>query len=345
MEYFEFIYKKLGTKFDYYFFESETGKDGLEIISENKKVFTDSGGAVIFKGEEYGLHNRVFISAQGLPTYEAKELGLNKKKFKIFSPDLSIIVTGNEINDYFKVLLKVMELVMPSVAQRTKHIGHGIMRFAEGKMSSRTGGVIGAEFLINQIIEKIKEGENDSSLTKSGEEYETMAVAAIRYSILKQSIGRDIIFDFEKALSIKGDAAPYLQYTYARLRNIGRNSGKQSQFSIKLATSGFIIPGWVSGFGIDLSKLENKEELTIIKHLLNFPDVVKESAESHGVNNLALYLYKLATYANYYYETIRILDNTTKRPERNARLLLVETITAVLKKGLGLLGIKTLERI
>lgn len=345
LEYFEIIYKKLGTKFDHYFFESETGKDGLRIIDENEKIFTDSEGAVIFRGEDYGLHSRVFINAQGLPTYEAKELGLNEKKFEFFSPDLSIIVTGNEINDYFKVLLKVMELIMPDIARRTRHIGHGMMRFASGKMSSRTGDVITAESLIGRIIGEIRERENNSISAKSYEEYEIMAIAAVKYSILKQSIGRDIIFDFEKALSIKGDAAPYLQYTYARLKSILRNSRKRSRFGIRLATSGFIIPSWVGELGIDLSKLKGKEELIIIKHLINFPDVVKESAESYTINNLALYLYKLATHANYYYETVRVLDDAVKWPERNARLLLVETVARTLRKGLDLLGIKTLEKI
>ncbi len=347
LEYFETIYKKLGTKFDHYFFESETGKDGLEVISENKKVFTESEGALIFKGEDYGLHNRVFVNAKGLPTYEAKELGLNKKKFDLYSPNLSIIVTGNEINDYFKVVLKVMELIMPEIAKKTCHIGHGMMRFSSGKMSSRTGNVITAESLIEQVISKIKikEQEAGSAFKKTEKEYESLAVSAVKYMILKHSIGSDIIFDFERALSIKGDAAPYLQYTYARLRSIGRNSKKINRLSIRFAASGFEISSWIWGLGIDLSKLTEEKELMLIRHILNFSDIVEESAGSHNINDLALYLYKLAARANNYYENVRILDNKTKTPQRNARLLLVETAARVLKRGLNLLGIETLEKL
>lgn len=336
LEYFENIYKKLGTKFERNFFESEFGPKGIEIIKQHPEVFEQSEGAVVFRGEKYGLHTRVFINSAGLPVYEAKELGLNKEKFNLYLPDLSVIVTGNEINDYFKVLLKVMELTMSDLARRTKHIGHGMLRFATGKMSSRTGDVITAESLIEQLIEEIKKKESDRSFAKTQEQYETMAIAAIKYQILKQNIGHDIIFDFEKALSITGDAAPYIQYTYARLFSILRKS-KQANFKFPILNFKF--------GKTDVSKLTREEEIALIKYLLQFPDIVKDAAESHSINTLTTYLYKLAADANYYYETVRILSDETKRPERNARLLLVETIAQVLKKGLSLLGIQTLERV
>src|SRR3989344_5125979 len=157
LEYFETIYKKLGTKFDRYFFESEAASDGLRIVNEHPDVFTESDGAKVFRGEDHGLHTRVFVSSKGLPTYEAKELGVNKKKFEKDNPDISIIVTGNEINDYFKVLVKVMELTMPEVAARTRHISHGMLRLPGGKMSSRTGDVITADSLIEQTKSKLPE--------------------------------------------------------------------------------------------------------------------------------------------------------------------------------------------
>jgi arginyl-tRNA synthetase len=213
LDYFETIYKKLGTKFDRYFFESEAADDGLKIVKEHPEVFVESEGAKVFKGERYGLHTRVFVNSQGLPTYEAKELGVNKKKFDQDKLDLSIIITGNEINEYFKVLLKVMELTIPEVAKKTKHISHGMLRLPGGKMSSRTGEIITVELLIKQVKSKLPESETDEIKDK-------IAISAIKYSILKQSPGRDIIFDFEKSLSVKGDSAPYLQYTYARLRSI-----------------------------------------------------------------------------------------------------------------------------
>ncbi len=99
LEYFDTIYKRLGTKFNQFFFESEVAENGIKVVREflKKGIFIESEGAVVFKGEDHGLHTRVFITSQGLPTYEAKEIGLNTEKFNKY-PDLteSIIVTANE---------------------------------------------------------------------------------------------------------------------------------------------------------------------------------------------------------------------------------------------------------
>jgi arginyl-tRNA synthetase len=111
LEKFEELYKKLGTKFDHYFFESKEGVEGKQIVEAHLEdgIFEKSDGAIIFPGEKYGLHTRVFINSNGLPTYEAKEMGLNKKKFEV-EPDLykSIIITGNEIKEYFKVFSAII---------------------------------------------------------------------------------------------------------------------------------------------------------------------------------------------------------------------------------------------
>ena len=207
LEYFEKIYKRLGTKFDRYFFESEEGPKGLKIVKRHPNIFVESDGAIVF----HGSHTRVFVNSQGLPTYEAKELGLNQEKFNLYHPDLSLIVTGSEITGYFKVLMEAMKLVMPDVAAKTRHIPHGMMRLSSGKMSSRTGDIVTADDFIDQV--KAKTGS------------EEVAIGAIKYSILKQGMGHDIVFDFEKSLAINGDSGVYLQYTHARMQSILAKSG------------------------------------------------------------------------------------------------------------------------
>jgi arginyl-tRNA synthetase len=329
LEYFETIYQRLDTKFDNYFFESEMGNDGLALLAKNPKVFQKSNGAVIFKGEDYGLHTRVFVNSQGLPTYEAKELGLNKRKFELYPLDLSVIVTGNEIVEYFRVLHKVMELVIPEVAAKTLHIPHGMMRLASGKMSSRTGDVVTAEQLIEETKSRIREKENkENGLTEKEHEHnsEGIAIGAIKYSILKQSPGHDIVFDFDKSLAVEGDSGPYLQYAYARLKGILNKAG-----------------------GHDLKKgdfgvLQEDRELDLVRHLLEFPPVIKDSGEKTSPQYLAGYLYELAGLANRFYESLPVM----KEPDENiktARLGLVEIVASVLKTGLNLLGMQVLERI
>ncbi len=326
---FEVMYKKLGTKFDVYFFESEMGEEGKETVLGNPKIFKKSEGAIVFKGEDYGLHTRVFINSKGLPTYEAKELGLNKKKFELYPLDLSIIITGNEIDEYFRVLLKVMELIMPEVAEKTVHISHGMLRLPSGKMSSRTGDVITAEWLISEIKSRLKEKENkDKGLT--GEEKENnseqIAIGAMKYSILRQALGHDIIFDFDKSLSLEGDSGPYAQYAYARLKSI---LSKAENYDARSA---------------DMAVLKEKSELELIKQLLELPEVIKYSGEKLAPHHLVKYIHELASAMNHFYESIRILTDEDV-PRRQARLVLVETAAAILKTGLGLLGVKVLEKI
>ncbi len=330
LEYFEEIYKRLGTKFDHYFFESEVGKEGLEIVLGHENTFSKSDGAIVFHGEDYGLHTRVFVNAQSLPTYEAKELGLNKKKFELYPLDLSVIVTGNEINAYFGVLLKVMELVMPEVAKKTRHVPHGMLRLSSGKMSSRTGEVITAESLIDEVKSRLQEKERERenfNSTNEGVNREDVAIGAIKYSILKQAMGQDIVFDFDKSLSLKGDSGPYLQYTHARMRSILRKSEIKSQKS-----------------KFESGHLMSEPELALIRKIMEFPDVVLRAAEDLQMSGLANYLYKLAVFANKLYETTPVLKEENES-RRNALLVLLETTSQVLKSGLGLLGIEAPEKI
>ena len=328
LEYFSSIYERLGMKFDHYFFESEVGKDGLDVIAAHKNVFKESDGAIVFPGEAYGLHTRVFVNSQGLPTYEAKELGLNKKKFELYPLDQSIIITGNEIIDYFKVLLKAMELTIPDVAKKTRHVPHGMLRLPGGKMSSRTGDVITADALLAQLKTRFAEQSSEHSELAGDEREaatEAIAIGAIKYSILKQNPGQDIIFDFDTSLSLHGDSGPYLQYAYARLRSILRKaeSGEQKK-------DGALI-------------FESDIERALVRKIFELPDVIAHAREAYVPSALATYLHKLASAANKFYEMTPILKDDNEN-RRNARLKLVEIAARTLGSGRALLGIATLER-
>ncbi|MCX6717395.1 MAG: arginine--tRNA ligase, partial [Candidatus Taylorbacteria bacterium] len=206
---FEKIYKILGTKFDKYFFESETTPIGIKIVQNNidNGIFDRSEGAIIFKGENYGLHTRVFINSQGLPTYETKELGLTLTKFKkdnLFSKklDLSVVTTATEQTEYMKVVQKAISLIKPEIEAKMKHIAHGMMRLESGKMSSRKGNVVTGESLIKDSLDMIREKitERDFTAEEKEEIAKIVGISALKYSILKSSIGGDIVYDFEKSI-------------------------------------------------------------------------------------------------------------------------------------------------
>ncbi|MEX0930067.1 MAG: arginine--tRNA ligase, partial [Candidatus Paceibacterota bacterium] len=220
LNHFEEIYKKLGTRFDYYFFESQVFEDGLKLVEEGKQkgVFEESEGAVVYHGEQDGLHTRVFVNARGLPTYETKELGLTKQKFETEAFDQSIVVTGNEQTSYFQVVMAALDKLRPEWVAKTKHIEHGMLRTPEGKMSSRKGNVIGGGTLIEDVEERAREkiAESERELDDPEKLATQEAVAAIKYAILRQTPGKNVVFDIDQSLSLEGDSGPYLQYTHTR---------------------------------------------------------------------------------------------------------------------------------
>lgn len=325
--YFEVMYKILGTKFDHYFFESEVADFGKETVLKNVgSIFAESDGAVVFKGEEYDkkLHTRVFVNKEGLPTYEAKELGLAKLKYDTYPYDTSIVITGNEINEYFKVLLKAMSLVFPELAVKTKHISHGMLKLPEGKMSSRTGNVITATTLINQVTEKVLEKmkEGDIPENERGIIAETIGLGAIKYTILRQAIGGDIIFDFDKSISFEGDSGPYLQYSAVRANSI-----------LKKAEGIVEISG---------EKPKDWQTTNLERMLDRFFDVVERSGKEFAPHYITTYLTELAGEFNSFYASGKIIDEADNTSPY--RLAITRTFLYWMVGGLNLLGIKVPEK-
>lgn len=325
LRYFEVIYKKLGTKFDDYYFESETANTGKEIVKENiGKVFEESDGAVVFKGEKYGLHTRVFLNSEGIPTYEAKDLGLIKTKFTKHSDlDLSISITGNEVNEYFKVMLKAAEMVEPEWAGKTKHISHGMLRLPEGKMSSRTGDVISAIGLMAEIEKEIQNRMEKKESLDYDKTVEQVTLSAIKYSILKSASGKDIIFDMNKSVSVEGNSGPYLQYTNARINSILEKAKQEN-----------ILPICKTLGVLQISEVE--------KLLYRFPEVIERAGGEYEPHYIATYLSELAQAFNSYYSENKIVDLNDENS--SYRIALAQAVGQVIKNGLYLLGIESPEK-
>lgn len=328
LKHFEEIYKKLGTKFDYYYLESEVVHDGMALVEENleKGIFEKSDGAIVFKGEKYDpkLHTRVFINSQGVPTYETKELGLNTKKWKKVRPDKSIIITANEQADYFRVVMKALELIEPEAAKVTEHISHGMLRFAEGKMSSRKGNVITGESLIRDVEELVHEKLKDRQMDdkQKAQTAEIVAVAAIKYSILKQVTSSDIIYDFDKSISFEGDSGPYLLYTAVRAQSV-LEKAKKEKIKPKIAKEGVYTSA-------------------ITRHLVKFPQVVSRASNERAPHLIATYLVELSSMFNAWYANVVIVKKDD--PESPIRVAITQATRIVLENGLKLLGMRVPEK-
>ena len=320
LEYFETIYKVIDTTFDEYFFESEAGPKGKELVESNPDIFVESDSARIFEGEKYGLHTRVFLNKEGLPTYEAKELALAKMKEDSFGEyDHSVVSTSNEINEYFKVLKKAMSFVYPELEKKTEHIGHGTVRLSTGKMSSRTGDVIPAIDFIEEVADTVAVKMDEGGKTAPSDELtKDIAIAAIKYATLKGNILQDSVFDNEKALSFEGDSGPYLQYTHARICSV---LDKAKDVGIEANTN-------------NAPEMPYKLE----KYLYQFEEVIKDALVERAPHKVVGFLTELAGEFNSFYAQEKIADKDDEFAPY--KVAVAEAVRQTLKNGLWVLAIK-----
>ncbi|MEX0933509.1 MAG: arginine--tRNA ligase [Candidatus Paceibacterota bacterium] len=323
---FEELYTILGTTFDFYFFESETEKLGRALVREylEKGIFVESDGAVIFEAEKYDskLHTRVFITREGVPTYEAKDLPLSKLKFDAYPFDTSIIVTAVEQKEYVKVVLKALEQISPELAEKTLHISHGMLMLPSGKMSSRKGSVVTGESLLREAI-----NESRAKMTKEYEEgvaemiATDVGVAAIKYSILRQAIGKNVIYDQEKSLSFEGDSGPYLQYSAVRARSVLEKAKRE---------------------GIVAREVGPEEAYALERLLYRFSSVVEKAEAEHAPHYVTTFLTEIAGEFNSFYAEHMIADASD--PFSPYKVLLTEAFLEVMQNGLYILGIRIPEK-
>lgn len=320
LDHFKKIYERLGSKFDYAFLESEAGVVGAQLVREHVSdgIFEESEGAVVFKGEQYGLHTRVFLNSGGLPTYEAKDLGLIPLKREKYDFTSSLVVTDVEQSSYFGVVKKAIELVFPDLEGRVNHISHGRLRLTTGRVSSRKGGNPGAEEVLDELAESAQEkmtGREVEDLTSTSN---AVAVAAIKYVVLRQAAGKHIVFDQEKSLSFEGDSGPYIQYTAVRSRSVvgkARDAGIKPSFTV------------------------HPESVGLVERMLErFPEVAKRAAEEREPHHVATYLIELSSAFNSWYAQEQIVDvDNALSPYRVG---LADAVSRVLARGLWLLGIR-----
>jgi arginyl-tRNA synthetase len=306
-DYFDQFYARIGSKFEKYYPESQTAALGLETVKQHiGDVYTESDGAVIFDGEKYDLHTRVFINSEGLPTYETKDVGLIMKKWQDYSFDQSVIITGNDIIEYMKVVLKSIEQFQPELPARTRHLTHGIVKLQGGtKMSSRKGNFLRAVDVLDAAEE--------ASKALSAENGEQTVLGAVKYAFLKNRMGGDIVYNPQESVSMEGNSGPYLQYAHARARSIlGKAAGSEHQLS-------------------DLGEGER----SLARKISEYPEAVDKAVADLMPHHVAGYLYELAQVFNRFYEHNRVIDD--KR--QSQRLTLVNHYADTLKSGLGVLGI------
>ncbi|MBI4067898.1 arginine--tRNA ligase, partial [Candidatus Kaiserbacteria bacterium] len=352
---FEKMYAALGVKFDSWIGESFYEKDLKPLVERllEQGVAETSEGSVIVALDKRGINlpPALIRKSDGASLYLTRDIANLEYRLSRYKPEKILYVVGNEQALHFEQLFAVAKVLGLDSAVLT-HVKYGLV-LGEGskKLATREGRAILLEDVLEKVIRLAREIVEEKSRRRdevadrdsgpreigasekqhtSNEEKEKIAevvgIGALKYNDLKENRTSDIVFDWEKMLDLTGDSAPYLQYTYARLRSILRKADQAS--SIKHQAS----------------RLTGEIELRIIRKLLEFPDEVKRSGEHLSTSNMANFLYKLAVLANQLYETTPVLKEENEE-RKNALLALIDAASSVLKTGLGLLGIGVLEQI
>lgn len=322
IEYFERITARLGSHFDDYIYESEAGEMGKKIVLEHTPgVFTESEGAIVYIPDESrkDINTAVFINSQGNPTYEAKDIGLLNMKFQNEHLDFSIFMTDNQQVPHFQVVLDAAHKINPEWSEKSVHVHHGRMSFKGQKMSSRLGGVPLAETLIDTVAEEVREKALRDTQDLRPIDTDVIAIAAVKFSILRAAAGKDINFDPETSLSFEGDSGPYLQYSTVRANSI---LAKTDHLGAQLPSQ------WAT---IDLEKI-----------LIHYPEVVERAIKEWSPHFLVTYLLELAQAFNSWYGNTKILDENDT--SSSYKIALTKAFAQTMTNGLYLLGIAVPEK-
>ena len=340
------FYKRIGIEFEKYYPESTVTERGLkEVKSRVPAVYEESEGAIVFRGERYGLHTRVFVTKEGIPTYETKDVGLLFTKYDDYQFDQSIVITGNEQNEYMKVVLKSIEQYAPEIVQKSKHITHGMVRLAgDIKMGSRKGNFIRALDVLNNTRLALAEAAEETGVMKdetkvarggteatkpeerttNGAENqatgEMIMLAAVKYAFLKYKIGGNIVFDAKESVSTTGNSGVYLLYSAVRAKKILKNLEKKSANKTQK---------W----------LLNEFEKRITRKMLRYQQVLNEAIRELAPHVVANYLFELAQEFSRFYENCRVAGDDYEQ-ERRA---IVEVFSKIIEHGLGILGLSVPE--
>jgi arginyl-tRNA synthetase len=320
-------YRLFGIAFDKEYFESRIYKNGKEIILDglDRGIFKKrADGAVYADLTPENMGEKVLLRPDGTSVYIVQDLYLAELKEKEHGYDLSLYVVGNEQEHHFAVLKAIFKQLGLPLADKIVHLSYGMVELPEGKMKSREGTVVDADDLIKetQALAKSEIGERYQLSAEALEERSLkIALAAIKYQLLKVDFAKTMVFDPKKAIAFEGDTGPYLLYSYARAASILRKASAN-------AISGAEPPA-----------LLDPSELRLVKKLGGFPDAVSFSYEKLSPSIIATYGFELAQSFNEFYHACPVIGSDAA----GFRVALVKGFMSVLKKCLWLLGIEEIE--
>lgn len=334
---FDESYKALGITFDKVYYESQTYLLGKELVQKglDMGVFVkDPDGSVWCDLTADGLDRKLLIRSDGTSVYITQDLGTAERRFAEYHLDSHVYVVGNEQNYHFQVLKLILKKLGFEWSDNIFHLSYGMVELPEGKMKSREGTVVDADDLLQKMYEEARATSDESGkLADMSEEdkaklYRMIGLGALKYFIIKVDPKKTMLFNPKESIDFNGNTGPFIQYTHARIRSILR---KAAEKGIEYAAS-------------PLPKVElSAKEIRLIKLLNTFPAKIAEGAQAYSPAVIANYAYDLAKEFNQYYHDTPILKEENEDVLK-MRLVLIDTLSAVLRKAMGILGIELPER-
>lgn len=334
---FDESYKALGITFDKVYYESQTYLLGKELVQKglDMGVFVkDPDGSVWCDLTADGLDRKLLIRSDGTSVYITQDLGTAERRFAEYHLDSHVYVVGNEQNYHFQVLKLILKKLGFEWSDNIFHLSYGMVELPEGKMKSREGTVVDADDLIQKMYEEARATSDESGkLADMSEEdkaklYHMIGLGALKYFIIKVDPKKTMLFNPKESIDFNGNTGPFIQYTHARIRSILR---KAAEKGIEYSAS-------------PLPKVElSVKEIRLIKLLNTFPAKIAEGAQAYSPAVIANYAYDLAKEFNQYYHDTPILKEENEDVLK-MRLVLIDTLSAVLRKAMGILGIELPER-
>ena len=334
---FDESYKALGITFDKVYYESQTYLLGKELVQKglDMGVFVkDPDGSVWCDLTADGLDRKLLIRSDGTSVYITQDLGTAERRFAEYHLDSHVYVVGNEQNYHFQVLKLILKKLGFEWSDNIFHLSYGMVELPEGKMKSREGTVVDADDLLQKMYEEARATSDESGkLADMSEEdkaklYHMIGLGALKYFIIKVDPKKTMLFNPKESIDFNGNTGPFIQYTHARIRSILR---KAAEKGIEYSAS-------------PLPKVElSAKEIRLIKLLNTFPAKIAEGAQAYSPAVIANYAYDIAKEFNQYYHDTPILKEENEDVLK-MRLVLIDTLSAVLRKAMGILGIELPER-
>ena len=332
---FEQTYKALGISFDKTDYEHDTYLLGKELVQKglDMGVFVrDPDGSVWCDLTADGLDRKLLLRSDGTSVYITQDLGTAERRFSEHKLDSLIYVVGDEQNYHFQVLKLILKKLGFSWADCIYHLSYGMVELPEGKMKSREGTVVDADDLIEKMYQEAREtSEESGKLAEMPEEekerlYHIIGLGALKYFILKVDPKKKMLFNPKESIDFNGNTGPFIQYTHARIQSILRKAAEAGR-KAAVAQDAELSP----------------KEIRIVQLLSSYPQKVAEAAAAYSPALISNYCYELAKEFNQYYHDTSIL----REPDGKLlemRLELISDTAAVLRAGMGILGIELPDR-